>query len=179
MDIREKIIKSERLYDGHIIKLEIASVTLPDGRPATREIVRHPGGVGVVALDDENNIYLVKQYRTPYDEILLEIPAGKLDKGEEPLKAAERELSEETGLVSSDIKYIGDFYPTVGFCDEILRIFVAEGLTQGDTHPDEDEFVNTVKMPFSEAVGLVLNGTVKDGKTIAAILKTKLLLEKD
>ena len=176
MDIREKIIKSDRLYDGHIIKLEIASVTLPDGRPATREIVRHPGGVGVVALDDENNVYLVKQYRTPYDEVLLEIPAGKLDKGEAPLKAAIRELSEETGLCADEIKYVGDFYPSVGFCDEILRMFIATGLKQGDTHPDDDEFVNTVKMPFSQVVELVLNGTIKDGKTIAAILKTKLLL---
>lgn len=176
MDISEKIIKSDCLYKGHIINLEITSVTLPDGRPATREIVRHPGGVGVVALDDDNNVYLVKQYRTPYDSILLEIPAGKLDKGEEPLKAAERELSEETGLKADDIKYIGDFYPSVGFCDEILRMFVATGLKQGNIHPDEDEFVNTVKMPFSDVVELALNGTIKDGKTIAAILKTKLLL---
>lgn len=176
MDISEKILKSERVYDGKIINLEITSVTLPDGKPATREIVRHPGGVGVVALDDEKNIYLVKQYRVPYDDILLEIPAGKLDKGEEPLLAAKRELSEETGLTTDDIKYIGDFYPTVGFCDEILRMFVATGLKQGNAAPDEDEFVSMVKMPFSEAVELVVNGKIKDGKTIAAILKTKILL---
>lgn len=176
MDIREKIVNTNCLYNGHVINLEISDVTLPDGRPATREIVRHPGGVGVVALDDNNDVYLVKQYRVPYDDVLLEIPAGKLDKGEEPLKAAKRELSEETGLVADEIKYIGDFYPSVGFCDEILRMFVATGLKQGDVHPDEDEFVNTVKMPFSEVLKLVLDGTIKDGKTIAAILKTKLIL---
>jgi len=176
VDIREKIEKTECLYEGSVIKLELTDVTLPDGRPAKREIVRHPGGVGVVALDDEKNIYLVKQYRVPYDDILLEIPAGKLDKGEEPLSAAKRELSEETGLTTDDIKYIGDFYPTVGFCDEILRMFIATGLKQGNTNPDEDEFVTVVKIPFSEAVDLVVNGKIKDGKTIAAILKAKILL---
>ena len=177
MDISEKILTTERVYEGKIINLEITSVTLPDGNPAKREIVRHPGGVGVVALDEEKNIYLVKQYRVPYDDILLEIPAGKLDRGEEPLKAAKRELLEETGLKTDDIQYMGDFYPTVGFCDEILRMFVATGLKQGDAKPDEDEFVSVVKMPFCEAVELVLNGKIKDGKTIAAILKAKILLD--
>ena len=176
MDISEKIVNTERLYDGYVIKLELMDVTLPDGRSAKREIIRHPGGVGVVALDEDKNIYLVKQYRAPYDEILLEIPAGKLDKGEEIFSAAKRELSEETGLKTDDIRHIGDFYPTVGFCDENLRLFVATGLKQGDVNPDEDEFVDVVKMPFSEVVDLILKGDIKDGKTIAAVLKVKILL---
>jgi len=177
VDIREKIEKTERIYDGKIIKMEITTVTLPNGKAATREIVRHPGGVGVVALDEENNIYLVKQYRVPYDEVLLEIPAGKLDKAnEEVFDAARRELIEETGLTADNIRHIGDFYPTVGFCDENLRLFVATGLKQHSANPDEDEFVDAIKMPFSEALDLVLKGEIKDGKTIAAILKTKILL---
>lgn len=175
-NITEKIIGSKRLYEGAIINLELMDVTLPNGKAAKREIVRHPGGVGIAALDDENNIYLVRQYRAPYDKIIFEIPAGKLDKGEEPLNAAKRELSEETGLTAKEIKYVGDFYPSVGFCDEVLRMFIATGLSEGEVHPDADEFVNTVKMPFDEAVELVLNGTIKDGKTIATILKTKLIL---
>lgn len=175
-NITEKIIGSKRLYEGAIINLELMDVTLPNGKAGKREIVRHPGGVGIAALDDENNIYLVRQYRAPYDKIIFEIPAGKLDKGEEPLNAAKRELSEETGLTAKEIKYVGDFYPSVGFCDEVLRMFIATGLSEGEVHPDADEFVNTVKMPFDEAVELVLNGTIKDGKTIATILKTKLIL---
>ena len=111
MDIREKTIKTERIFEGKILKVDYDTVLLPNGKQATREIVRHPGGVGVVAVDDSDMIYMVKQYRIPYDDILLEIPAGKLDKDENIDSAAARELSEETGLSAKEWKYIGDFYP--------------------------------------------------------------------
>lgn len=171
MDIREKTVKTERIFEGKIIKVDYDTVILPNGKQATREIVRHPGGVGVVAVDDSDMIYMVKQYRIPYDDILLEIPAGKLDKDENIDSAAARELSEETGLSAKEWKYIGDFYPSVGFCDENLRLYMASGLVPGDVHPDDDEFLNVVKMPFDEVAAMCVEGKIKDGKTIAAVLK--------
>ena len=177
MDLREKTIDTKEIYKGRVISLSVDTVITPGGNEATRELVHHPGGVAVVAIDNDDMIYLVRQYRIPYDDILLEIPAGKLDSKEEnPKDAAARELSEETGLVAKEIKHIGDFYPSVGFLDENLRLFVATGLSEGQTHPDEDEYLDVVKMPFDEAVKLVIDGTIKDGKTIAGILKAKILL---
>ena len=179
MDLREKTIDTKEIYKGRVISLSVDTVITPGGNEATRELVHHPGGVAVVAIDNDDMIYLVRQYRIPYDDILLEIPAGKLDSKEEnPKDAAARELSEETGLVAKEIKHIGDFYPSVGFLDENLRLFVATGLSEGQTHPDEDEYLDVVKMPFDEAVKLVIDGTIKDGKTIAGILKAKILLKR-
>ncbi len=175
MKLSEKSVKTQRIYDGKIIKLDVDTVTLPDGNEATREIVRHPGGVGIVAIDSDDNIYLVRQYRRPYDEILLEIPAGKLDVGENPDCAAMRELSEETGFNCVNLKFIGSFYPSVGFLDENLRMYLATELTEGEIHTDDDEFLKLEKMPFEDAVNLVMSGEIKDGKTIAAILKVKLM----
>ena len=177
MNLREKTIDTKEIYKGRVISLSVDTVITPGGNEATRELVHHPGGVAIVAIDNDDMIYLVRQYRIPYDDILLEIPAGKLDSKEEnPKDAAARELSEETGLVAKEIKHIGDFYPSVGFLDENLRLFVATGLSEGQTHPDEDEYLDVVKMPFDEAVKLVIDGTIKDGKTIAGILKAKILL---
>ena len=176
MELREKTINSKEIYKGRVISLSVDTVITPGGNEATREIVHHPGGVAVVAIDNDDMIYLVEQYRVPYDDILLEIPAGKLDsKDEDPTDAALRELSEETGLTCKEIKHIGDFYPSVGFLDENLRLFMATGLSQGQTHPDDDEYLNIVKMPFEKAVQMVMDGKIKDGKTIAGILKAKLL----
>lgn len=172
MNLREKTIKSEKIYDGRVIKLSVDTVITPGGNEATREIIHHPGGVGVVAIDEDNMIYLVEQYRIPYDEVLLEIPAGKIDPGETDVKrAAERELREETGLTADSLEFIGNFYPSVGFLDEDLRLFMAKGLHMGETDPDEDEFLNLVKIPFDKAVEMVMDNRIKDGKTVAAILK--------
>lgn len=173
MDMREKTIKTERIYDGKILKFDYSTVVLPNGNQATREIVRHPGGVGIVAVDEDDMIYLVKQYRIPYDDILLEIPAGKLDVAEDTLEAAKRELSEETGLEAEQWEFMGCFYPSVGFCDENLRLYMATRLSLGEMHTDDDEFLNVIKMPFEDAVEMCIDGRIKDGKTIAGILKAK------
>ena len=177
MDLKEKTIKSEKIYDGRIIKVSVDTVITPGGREATRELIHHPGGVGVVAIDEEGMIYLVEQYRIPYDEMLLEIPAGKLDPGEtDTQKASERELREETGLRADTMEFMGNFYPSVGFLDEDLRLYLAKGLSMGETDPDEDEYINLVRIPFKEAVEMVMDNRIKDGKTIAAILKAHNLI---
>ena len=139
--------------------------------------MRHPGGVAVVAIDDELNVYMIRQYRIPYDQIILEVPAGKLDKGENPDVAAERELREETGLVADKIISMGNFYPTVGFCDEDLRLYIATGLHQGDSDPDEDEFVEVDKIHIDTLVDMIMDNKIRDGKTIAAIFKAREILK--
>ncbi|MBQ8526287.1 MAG: NUDIX hydrolase [Clostridia bacterium] len=176
MDIREKTISSEQVYDGRIIKLNVDRVICPNGREATREIVRHPGGVAVVPVDKDGYVYMVRQYRVPYDTIMLEVPAGKLDKGEEIEAAAARELREETGLTAKNMVFMGNFYPSVGFCDENLRMYLATDLSQGETDPDDDEFLNIEKLHIDRLVDMIMNNEIKDGKTIAAILKAKILL---
>ena len=173
MDIREKTVSSEVRYDGKIIKLHIDKVICPNGKEALREIVRHPGGVAVVPVDDEGYVYMVRQYRIPYDAIMLEVPAGKLDKGENPDVAAERELREETGLVAEKIISLGNFYPTVGFCDEDLRMYIATGLKQGEADPDDDEFVEVEKIHIDTLADMIMNNEIRDGKTIASVLKAR------
>lgn len=177
MDMIEKTISSELRYDGKIIKLHLDKVVCPNGKESLREIVRHPGGVAVVAIDDEEYVYMVRQYRIPYDEIMLEVPAGKLDKGENPDVAAERELREETGLVADKIVSMGNFYPTVGFCDEDLRLYIATGLHQGDADPDDDEFVEVEKIHIDTLVDMIMDNKIRDGKTIAAIFKAREILK--
>ncbi len=171
MNFTEKKIGTTEIYNGRIIKVRNDDIILPDGNKADREVVSHPGGAGVVAIDGENNIILVKQYRYPYGEELLEIPAGKRDKGEDPLVTAKRELMEETGAVAQRLIGLGEVYPTPGYVDEVIYIYKAIGLTFGEKRPDEDEFVATVKIPFKQAVQMVLGGEIKDAKTQIAILK--------
>lgn len=173
---REETIEKKEIYNGRVLKFRVDTVSLPDGSTDTRELVFHPGGVGVVAMDDDGYVYMVSQFRKPYDEILLEIPAGKLEKGENPEKAALRELEEETGVSCKELVSLGEFYPSVGYTDEVLRLYLAKGITQGKPHPDDDEYVEISRVHISELVAGIMSGEIKDGKTIAAILKTKIYL---
>ena len=129
-------------------------------------------------VDDEGNVYLIRQYRIAFEEEVLEMPAGKLEKGEDPFEAAKRELSEETGFTAKHYFNLGEMWPTVGYCGEKIYLYLATGLTAGETHPDDDEFVTTVKMPFEQAYNMCMDGTIKDGKTLIALLKAKELLGK-
>lgn len=167
----EEIRKStEKIYDGKIIRVERDIAVLPDKTEAVREVVRHPGGVGVVAVDEDGFVYLVRQFRYPFSKITLEIPAGKLDAGEDPKDAGMRELMEETGLLADSVEKLGSFYASPGFCDEEIHLYLATGLTQGDTCPDDDEFVECEKIHMSELVQMVNTGEIKDGKTVIGIL---------
>ncbi len=166
----EKRISSEKKFSGKIIDLSVDFVLLPDGKKAEREYVSHRGGASVLAIDNEQNMYLVRQFRYPYGKILLEIPAGKLESGEDPAVAAARELEEETGFTGIITSY-GSIYPTPGYTNENLFIFLATDLKQTHRHPDEDEFVDVVKMPLKSVLKKVLDNEIKDAKTCYAVLR--------
>ena len=177
MDLTEKKLESEQLYDGKIVKLFRDRVELPNGKSAFREVVRHPGGVIILPLDDEGNVYMVRQFRYAYNQPVLEIPAGKLEYGEEPLSAARRELEEEIGATAKQWTHLGNIWPTPGFCDEVQHLYLARELIFGETHPDEDEFLEQVCMPFAEAVAMAADGRMQDSKSVVALLRAHLLME--
>ena len=172
MQLEEKTLQQDYRYRGKIVNLRVDNARLPDGSEALREVIEHPGGVCVAALTEEDELLFVRQYRYPYGEVVCELPAGKLDgKGEDPLSAACRELREETGATAENIVSLGELYPTPGYCDEIIRLYFATGLHFGEAQPDADEFLEVERIPLSEAVRLVMDGTLKDAKTQTAILK--------
>ena len=177
MDLTEKTVSSRSIFKGRILDVREDTVSLPNGKNASREIVHHPGGVGILALDVNNQVLTVTQYRYAYGKTLLEIPAGKLEYGEDPREAAIRELREETGAVAGRFEFMGELYPTPGYCDEIIRLFLARDLTFGETDPDEDEFLTLQRVPFEEMLQKSLSGELTDAKTVAAVLKAKLLLD--
>lgn len=177
MDLFEKTIKKNYIYRGRIISLRCDEAELQNGKTVTREVCEHPGGVAVLPLTDKNEVILVRQFRYPYMEILLEIPAGKLDhKAEIPLECGRRELLEETGMISSELIDLGCIYPSPGFCDEIIYLYLAKDLTVGAANPDEDEFLQIVKMPFPRLRDEIMKGNVRDAKTVAAVFKVSNLL---
>lgn len=169
MNLTEKTIKKEYIYRGKIVSLRCDEVSLPDGKQAHREILEHPGGACVICVRD-GKVALVRQYRYAYEEELLEIPAGKLQKGEDPLNAAKRELEEETGLVADSLKHLLTIYPSPGYCDEKIYIYEAHGVKEGKQHLDEDEFLSVVYLPVKEALEMIKCGEIKDSKTVAALL---------
>ena len=178
MDLTERMVSSETIFEGKIIKVTLDQARLPNGSLAAREVVYHPGGVAVLALDGDNTVYLVKQFRYPLQELLLELPAGKLDHGseEDALLGAQRELSEETGLEAARWTYLGYTLASPGFCTEALHMYLAQDLTRKGQHLDEDEFLDVVTMPFDQLVRQVMDGTITDGKTVSTTLKVKVLL---
>lgn len=171
----EKQLDSKLIYDGKVIKVTLDTVELENGNTSKREVVHHHGGAAVVALNENNEIYLVKQYRYALGLELIEIPAGKLEKGEDPFEAAKRELGEEAGLVAAEYKDLGYIIPTCGYDSELIYLYAAKNLSCVPQHLDADEFVSVYTMPVDEAVAKVMSGEITDGKTVAAILKVKVL----
>lgn len=178
MELTERTIKSETLYEGVVVTLTLDEVELPNGHRARREVARHPAGVAVVALDDQNRIALVEQYRYPMGQVMLELPAGKLEPGENPADGGARELGEETGLEAGEMISLGSVVSSPGFCDEELFLYLARDLKRGRSHPDEDEFLEVSWVPMDTLVKRIMDGTVTDGKTVAGVLKAKLWLER-
>ena len=169
--LREIVESRKVVYPGKIIRLEHWQVRLPNGEQALREVACHPGASAVVALDDNGQVILVRQHRVAVDRVTLEIPAGKLDSPtEDPFVCAKRELSEETGYTASHWEKLTCLETTPGFCNERMHLYLAQGLTTGNCHPDEDEFVDTVRMPLEDAVMLVMDGKIRDGKTALGLM---------
>ncbi len=177
MKLEERMVSSQTIFEGHIIKVTLDEAELPNGKLAGREVVYHPGGVTVLALDEDGNVPLVRQFRYPIQRLLLELPAGKLDRtAEDQLDAAKRELSEETGLEAEEWTDLGSMLVSPGFCDEQVHMYLARKLKHKEQHLDEDEFLNVETMPFDELLRQVMDGRIVDAKTVTATLKTKILL---
>ncbi len=175
MKLREKLYKKNRIYKGRAINFCVDEIFLPDGKKAKREYIDHPGAVAIVPFVDKENIVLVRQYRYPVNKVTYEIPAGKLDKNkkESLIACARRELKEETGYTAKKITKLLSFFPSSTFSNEELYIYLAEGLTAGQTHPDEDEFVEKLVIPFKKALDMIKTGKIKDAKTIISLLYLK------
>lgn len=172
MDLTEKTLGKSYIYKGRIINMRVDDAMLPDGRTAKREVVEHPGGVCIAALTEQEELLFVEQFRYPYGEVVLELPAGKLEYGEDPLEAGKRELQEETGAVAKDYRSLGKLYPTPGYCGEIIHLYLATDLTFSEQHPDDDEFLELRRIPLEKAFQMVMENKIADAKTQVGILKT-------
>ncbi|NLK21724.1 MAG: NUDIX hydrolase [Epulopiscium sp.] len=170
MDFEHETINRKEIYKGKIISLVQDIISLPNGKTAKRDVVLHNGAAAIVPMDESGNILFVRQYRQPVGEEILEIPAGTLEEGEEPLECAKRELEEETGYKANEFTHICSMYTAVGFCTEIIHIYLGTDLIMGKQNLDEDEFVNVEKYPFNEAMKMIFDGRIKDSKTISGIL---------
>lgn len=174
MDLTEEMLSREDQFQGKILSVHVDQVRLPNGKTASREVVDHVDGVAVLALDEENRVLAVTQYRYVFQQNLLEIPAGKLDPGEDPVTGALRELKEETGAVPDVFLPLGRILPAPGCYGEALHLFLAKGLHMEAQQLDPDEFLNVERVPFEEMVHRCLTGEIEDAKTIVAVLKAKL-----
>ncbi len=178
MELIEKTHLSETVFEGRVFSVKRDVAELSNGALASREVVVHNGGVCIAAIDEDKNVWLVKQFRYPFMKVLTELPAGKLEKGEDPDHAAARELKEETGFSAKSIVRVSQSYPSPGYCGEILYLYIATGLTAGEQHLDADEFLNCFKLPLIDAVKMVLNKEICDAKTQTLLLMANSLLNK-
>ncbi|GAA4709620.1 NUDIX hydrolase [Brevibacillus fulvus] len=180
-DLQEKTVTTKQIFSGKVIQVQIDEVLLPNGKTSTREIVRHPGAVAVLPLTADGKMIVVRQFRKPLERTIVEIPAGKLEKGEDPLVCAHRELEEETGYQADSMEHLSSFYTSPGFADEILHLYIATGLRPGPARPDEDEFVETMAITLAEAKNLHQQGEIRDAKTVLALFawENRVLQQRD
>jgi ADP-ribose pyrophosphatase len=168
--MHEKITHTEPIYSGRVVKLVVHDVELPDGKPSKRELIQHPGAVAIVALDPDQNVLLVRQYRIAADRVLVEIPAGTLNPGEDPETCAVRELQEETGYRPGQIEKIGGIFVAPGYTTEFIHLYMASDLSESRLAHDDDEFLEADRVPLAEALKLIERGDIIDGKSISALL---------
>ena len=173
MDKTEKTLESRSVFDGRVIQVKHDRVLCPNGQESFREVVEHRGGVAVVAVTEQEEIFLVRQYRYAVGYEMWEIPAGKLEADEEPFCAIVRELEEEVGAVADTWQDLGYIIPTCGYCNEKIHLFLAKDLTYTQTHPDEDEFLDVVKLPKAKVMAMCKNGQINDAKTICALARAE------
>lgn len=168
MNLTETILSRKKIYEGHMFTFEQWQVTLPDGKEAGRDVLLHPGATAVIALDSENRVAMVRQFRAPVQEALLEIPAGKLSPDEDPLVCAKRELLEETGITAGKWTYLTALYPAPAYCTEVLHLYLAENLSFGEQNLDEDEFLESTFLPLTQLLDQVMSEQIHDPKTCVA-----------
>lgn len=168
--LSEQVLVEDTVWQGRIFDISRLRVALPDGRDALRDVVRHPGAVAIVALTEDGRICLVRQYRTSLGRVTVEIPAGKLDPGEDPLECAHRELLEETGMQAGKMAFLTTIATGVGFCDELIHLYMATDLAFAQSSPDADEFINVDLVPLPELIDAVLDGRIEDAKTVVGAL---------
>lgn len=179
MDFTETLVKSEKKYAGLIVNVRLDTVLLPGGREARREIVEHPGGAAILPIDAQGRAVCIRQYRYAFGEHMLEVPAGKLEPGENPLTCAVRELSEETGLTAGRVIPLGFIYPSPGFSHEILHLYLALDLTEGAPHPDAGELLETRRIPLDELLERIAQGEIHDAKTVIAAFRARQVLNSE
>jgi len=177
MDFFEEQLETKTLFEGMIVKVRRDVVKLQNGHKAPREVVEHPGGVGIVPVTKDNKVLMVRQYRYPMEEELIEIPAGKLGAGEDPLECAVRELSEETGCTAGNMIDMGATYPSPGFCRETLYLYLALDLQQGEMHLDENELLSVEAIGIDELIDKIMANELPDAKSIIGIMKAKMYLD--
>lgn len=177
MELLEKTLESQLIYQGVIVTLRMDKAQLVNGRTARREVVEHPGGVAVLPLHGDGTVTVVRQYRYPFHQVVTEVPAGKLERGEDHRLSALRELEEEVGLVPGELIYMGCLYLSPGYSTEVLHLYLARDLAQVACHPDEDEFLEVDRLPLDTLLAQVMDGTLTDAKTVAAVLKVKRYLD--
>lgn len=177
MKLEEKTLSRTDIFSGRIIDVHVDDVELEDGSKSKREVVDHPGGVTVAALTEKDELLFVRQYRYPYHKVVLELPAGKLEKGEDPAEAVKRELKEETGCIGKDYRFMGNLLPSPGYCGEIIRLFFCRVAEEGEMKLDEDEFLEVERIGLEDAVKLVMDGEIEDSKTQTLILKVYMMIK--
>ncbi|QIB68865.1 NUDIX hydrolase [Aminipila butyrica] len=171
MTFEEKTISSEMIYQGAILNLRRDKVQVIGGGTSHREIVEHNGGVAMIAVKEDGKVLLVRQFRKPVEKVVLEVPAGKIEKGEDPYETAVRELKEETGYTAEQVQFLTKFYPSVGYSQEVLYIYLCTGLTAGETAFDEHEALDILEMDLDQLFKMTVNGEIEDGKTAIAIMQ--------
>ena len=178
MHLFEKTIDSEVKYEGKILTVCSDKAELENGAIVSRDVIRHNGGVGVVPITDEGDVLFVRQFRYPFQKVLMEIPAGKLNAGEDHAEAGRRELQEETGCTCKSYEYLGEILPTPAYVSEVIHLYIAKGLEFSRQRLDEDEFLDVEKIPMEKAVEMVMNGEITDSKTQIGVLKAWYLSKK-
>ena len=176
MIFEEKTVSSDYKFKGRIINVRVDTVAMPDGHTATREVVEHGGGVGIVPVTDNGEIILVRQFRKPLEQAIIEVLAGKLEKSEDHFDCARRELEEETGFLASEFKYLGYNYPTPGYACEVIHLYMATGLYPGTAHLDHDEFLDVLTLPVGRVIKMIMSGEIRDSKTVIGVFKARELL---
>ena len=176
MELKEEMVSQQTVYEGIIVNVRRDKARLLDGRIANREVVEHPGGVAILPLYRDGTVSIVRQFRYPFRQVVTELPAGKLERGEDHRPAALRELEEEVGVRAGELIYLGYLYTSPGFSTEVLHMYLARDLEPGVCHPDDDEFLECERIPFDQLVEQVVSGVICDAKTVALVLKAKAYL---